>query len=172
MPGWLTWMTAMGLLVLEAAVLAAFGIESWSMQTPLVLTIFLALRREFVGGALVLAALVIPIEWLAGGGGGYFSLGLVMVFLALQLVRGIIDSDWGFSQAILAMCAAGVHTLVMAAAILLLDYHAGVLEAVLWGAIPGGVAAAVLVWPLGALLSRIDGALDPRAGHRLGLGNS
>jgi hypothetical protein len=172
MPGWLTWMVAMGLLVMEAALLAALGIESWSMQTPLVLTIFVALRRDFLDGALILAGLVIPIEWLAGGAGGYFSLGLVVVFLALHLVRGIIESEWGLSQAILALCAAGVHTLVMAATILLLDYHAGVLEAVLWGAIPGGLAAAVLIWPLGALLSRADSVLDPRSGQNLHFGKS
>lgn len=166
MPSWLTWLVALGVLVLESALLAAFGVDGWSLQTAVALTMFLALRRDFVGGALVLAALLIPIEWLVVGPPGYFALSLVFVFFALQLARGNIQSDWGFSQALLAIVTVGVQTAVMAVALLILEPQTVLLESLLWGAIPGALGAALVVWPLGKLLTRLDRAVDPHADRK------
>src|SRR5690554_900379 len=87
----------MGILVGESAFLAAFGVDGWSFQSAVLVTIFLALRRDFLSGSLILAALLLPIEWLVVAPAGYYALSLVVVFLALQLVRGSIQSDWGRS---------------------------------------------------------------------------
>jgi ABC-type cobalt transport system substrate-binding protein len=167
MPAWLTWFVAMGVLVLESALLSVFGIDGWALQTAVALTIFLALRRDFVSGALILAALLVPIEWLVVGPFGYYSLSLVVVFFVLQLARGNIQSEWGLSQAVLAIFTVALQTAIMALALLMLDPHAGLMESLLWGAVPGAIGAAVVVWPLGLVLARIDHALDPHAGRRM-----
>lgn len=169
MPAWLTWLIGLGVLLLESAILAAVGVDGFALQTAVALTIFLALRRDFVTGALILAGLLIPIEWLVVGPPGYYALSLVVVFFLLQLARGSIESEWGLSQAILAMFTVAVQTGVMALAMLLFEPGAELFEALFWGIVPGAIAAAVVAWPLGALLSRLDRALDPRSGRsRLG----
>lgn len=165
MPGWLTWLLAMGALIMESALLAALGVDSWSLQTAVALTMFLALRREFVTGALILAGLLVPIEWLVGGPPGYYSLSLVAVYFLLRLARGSIESEWGFSQAVLALFTVGVQTGVMVLALLLFHPNARLIYALLWGAIPGAIGAAAVAWPLGALFTRLDRALDPRNGR-------
>jgi hypothetical protein len=156
----------MGVLVLESALLAAFGVDGWALQTAVALTIFLALRRDFVGGAFVLAGLLIPIEWLVVGPPGYYSLSLVFVFFALQLARGNIQSDWGFSQAVLAMVTVVIQTAVMAVALLVFEPNTVLLESLLWGTLPGALGAALVVWPLGALLTRLDRAVDPHSDRK------
>ncbi len=165
MPGWLTWLLAMAALLLESALLAAVGVDGWSLQTAVALTMFLALRRNFVSGALILACLLVPIEWLVGGPSGYYSLSLVVVFFLLRLARGSIESEWGFSQAMLAMVTVGVQTGVMVLMFLLFQPNSRLIYALLWGAIPGAIGAALVAWPLGALFTRLDRALDPRNGR-------
>jgi hypothetical protein len=167
MPGWLTWLVAIGVLVLESALLSAFGVDGWALQTAVALTIFLALRRNFVSGALILAALLVPIEWLVVGPSGYYAFSLVGVFFVLQLARGNIQSEWGLSQAVLAMFTVALQTGMMALALVVLDPHAAVMESLLWGAMPGALGAALVVWPLGLLLTRFDRAVDPHSGRRM-----
>jgi hypothetical protein len=167
MPAWLTWLIAMGILLAESAFLAAFGVEGWSLQTAVLLTIFLALRRDFVSGSMTLAALLIPIQWLAAGPSGYYALSLVVVFFALQLARGSIQSDWGLSQAFLAMVAVLVQTGTMLVALLILEPDAHISQALILGAVPGCVSAALIAWPLGALLTRLDRLVAPRSGRKM-----
>lgn len=161
MPGLLTWLVALVVLMFESAALAAFGLETFVFQTPVVLTLFLALRRDFVAGALVLAGLLVPIEWLAVGPSGYYSLGLVIVFFSLHLARGYIDSTWGVAQVLLAALAVGVQAAVMGLVISLLAPKSIGAETLVGGALDGALGAALIVWPLGALLDRLD-ALSSR----------
>ncbi len=163
MPVWLTWIVAMGLLIGESALLAAIGAEDWVLQMAIVVTVFLALRREFVGGALVLAGLLAPIEWLVVGPSGFYALGLVAVFVVFQLARGHIESEWGLSQALLAVVAVGLHTAVMVLAILFLEPDARIVRALLWSAPAGALGAALTVWPVGAFLARLDAMVDSRS---------
>ncbi|AWV89048.1 hypothetical protein [Bradymonas sediminis] len=167
MPAWLTWLVAMGILVLEGGFLAAFGIDGWSFQTAVLLTIFLALRRDFVSGCLILAALLVPIEWLAVAPSGYYSLSLVVVFFALQLVRGSIQSDWGLSQVLVATVAVLLQTVALWFFLVIMEPEAALGEALLWGGLHGAAAAAGLAWPLGALLTRFDRLVEPRSGRRV-----
>lgn len=156
MPGWLTWLVALVVLVLESALAAVFGIETFVIQTPVLVTLFLAFRRAFVPGALVLVALLLPIEWLVVAPGGYYSLGLVVVFLLLYAARGYVDSKWGGTQVLLAVLAVGFHAAVMAGAMWLIDPGAIGAQTFVRGAFNGAVAAAVAVWPLGLLLDKLD----------------
>jgi ABC-type cobalt transport system substrate-binding protein len=167
MPVWLTWLVALGVLVLESALLSAFGVDGWALQTAVALTIFLALRRDFVSGAVVLAALLVPIEWLVVAPPGHYALSLVVVFFVLQLARGNIQSEWGLSQAVLAMFTVVLQTGMMALGMVVVEPHAGIMEALLWGAVPGAVGAALVVWPLGVVLTRIDRMVDPHSGRRM-----
>ncbi|MFW5966391.1 MAG: hypothetical protein ACOCV2_02680 [Persicimonas sp.] len=156
MPGWLTWLVALALLVLESAVSAAFGIDTFVIQTPVLITLFLAFRREFATGALVLVALLLPIEWLVVAPGGYYSLGLVVVFLLLYAARGYVDSKWGGTQVLLAVLAVGFHAAIMAGAMWLVE-PGSIGGQTFWrGALNGALAAGVVVWPLGVMLDKFD----------------
>lgn len=166
MPGWLTWIIAMALLVGESALLSVLGVEGWSLQTALLLTLFLALRRDFVSGALTLAALLVPIQWLVAGPPGYYALSLVVVFFLLRLLRGSIQSEWGLLQALLAAVAVLVQTLSMLAALLVLEPNAHLSQALFRAMLPAGIAAALVAWPLGAALTRLDRWVAPRSGRR------
>lgn len=167
MPAWLTWLVAMGILVGESAFLAAFGVDDWSFQSAVLLTIFLALRRDFLSGALILVALLLPIEWLVVAPAGYYALSLVVVFLALQLVRGSIQSDWGLSQVLVAIAAVLVQTVALWVFLVLLEPEANFSQALLWGGLRGTLAAGVLAGPLGALLTGLDRLVEPRSGRRV-----
>lgn len=158
MPGWLTWLVALAVMVLESALAAVFGIDTFVVQTPVLLTLFLAFRREFVSGALILVALLFPIEWLVVAPGGYYSLGVVVVFLLLYAARGYVDSKWGGTQVVLAVLAVGVHAAVMAGAMWLFDPGSIGGQTFLRGALNGAIGAGVAVWPLGLLLDRLDAA--------------
>lgn len=165
MPAWLTWLVAMGILVLESGFLAAFGADGWSFQTAVLLTIFLALQRDFFSASLILAALLLPIEWLAVAPAGYYALSLVGVFFVLQLVRGSIQSDWGLSQVLVAVAAVLLQTVVLWLSLVILEPEAELSQAVLWGGLKGALAAGALAWPLGALLTRLDRFVKPRSGR-------
>lgn len=167
MPGWMTWLLAVGAMILESALLGAFGIDGWALQTAVALTIFISLRRDFVSGGLLLATLLVPIEWLVVGPTGYYALSLVVVFFALQLARGNIQSEWGLSQALLGVVAVMVQTGVMALALVIRQPDSPLLGALFWGAVPGAVGAALVVWPLGALFARLDRAVDPHSGRNV-----
>lgn len=167
MPIWLTWLIAMGLLVGESSLLAVLGVDAWSLQTAVLVTIFLALRRELAAGALTLAALLVPIQWLAGGPPGYYALSLVVVFFALRLVRGSIQSEWGFTQALFAALAVVVQSAAMLLTLLLVAPNAHLSQALLWSTGPAALSAALVAWPLGALLTRLDRWIAPRGQRKL-----
>lgn len=169
MPVWLTWLVALGVLVLESALLSVLGMDGFIMQTAIVLTMFLGLRRDFVAGAIVLAALLVPIEWLVVGPMGYYSLGLVVLFFVFQLTRDHVDSEWGLSQILLAVFAVLLHTAVVGLSILFLEADSRLAQSVGWAAPAGVLGAALTVWPLGLLMSRLDRMLDPRSGRAMGL---
>lgn len=167
MPAWLTWLVAMGILVLESAALAVFGVQSGAFQAAVLLTIFLALRRDFLSGSLILAALLVPIEWLVVAPAGYYALSLVVVFFALQLVRGSIQSDWGLSQVLVAVVVVLIQTASMGFLLMVFEPGVELTDALFWGALQGAMGAGIVAWPLGALLTRLDRLVEPRSGRRV-----
>jgi len=162
MPGFLTWIVAVLLMLLESTLLAAFGVENLCLQTALGVTFYLALERDFVPGAATLAALLLPIEWLVAGVPGYYALGLVTVFLLLRLVRGSIQGGWSVARFLLAVVAAMLHAITMVVALLVSDPSSPVVGAVLWQILPASLTAAVGCLLVGRLFARLDAAMAPR----------
>lgn len=54
----------------------------------------------------------------------------------------------------------------MVVLLLILEPQTELLEALLWGALPGAIGAALVVWPLGVLLTRLDRAVDPHSDRK------
>lgn len=163
MPAWLTWMAAVGLIGFESAALGTLGVTTLAVQSGLVATILIGLRREFVAGGVTLAALLPVAEWFAGGPFGYYGLGLVVVFLLCQGVRARLSEVWGVMHFLVAGLAAVVHSLVMAGA--LGTFHRGEFygDVILW-ALPSTVGMLlVVIWPIQWLFARADALYEGSA---------
>lgn len=162
MPGWMFWVVGVLLMVLEGAVLAGFGVAR-GPHLALALTVYLGTQRDFAPGALTLAALMLPAEWFAGGVTGVYSLGLLGVFVGAQLIRPRLDRRWSLLHVAVAAAAILTHHMILTALWLITQprLSAAVFwttpRALLWGVL--GAAA------VGALLDRIDRAMDPRRGQ-------
>lgn len=165
MPSVILWFLGIFFLVAESVLLGAFGIIGWSLQVPLALTIYLGLKREFVPGALTLAALLLPIEWLVGGAMGFYSLGLVVVFFLMRLLKGNVQSGWGLAQALVSAVCVWIHGLVMIFGLLLLHSGSEMIPSVFWSMWMAALTVAPTTVILGKVLDRIDGAFDPRSGR-------
>lgn len=169
MPAVVLFLVALAVVIAESAVLGATSVEIWALQTPLVLAIYIGLARDFVSGGLVLAALFVPVEWLIGGVEGAYTLGLAVVFFALQAARSSLQPSWGLARGLVATFAALLH--------------GGVVLVVLGATTPGdsGLASAV-AWQMwiaapvvglgavvaGKVFARLDDMMD-RTGGRRGL---
>ncbi|MBA2661769.1 MAG: hypothetical protein H0U74_05705 [Bradymonadaceae bacterium] len=153
------------LLVAESVLLSAFGVESFGLQSGVGVTIYLGLRREFVTGALTLAALLPVVEWLVSGPMGFYSLGLVVVFFVLRALRGNIQKRWGFAQMILAALMAFLHAGVMVIALLLANANSAIMHSVLWNVWMACVLVGLTFVPLARFLERGDRMLNPRSGR-------
>ncbi len=167
MPAVVTWLVCFVFLVGESVLLTTFGIESFSLQLGIGITIFLGLRREFVSGALTLAALLPVIEWLVSGPMGFYSLGLVVVFLVLRGLVESIQRRWGMAQMVMAMFLALLHSGVMLFALLLTNPSSMILQSILWNMWLGSVIVGVSMIPLGRFLDRADRMLNPRSGRNV-----
>ena len=167
MPVWLTWMFGIAAVSAESALLAAGGFTSFSLQLGLVLAVLLGLRRDFIPGALTLALLLPVIEWYAGGPKGYYGLGLVVVFVLLQLVRGWLRGEWGLLHFLFGGAAAVVHPLLVAGAMTFSSPSSPIAAAVL-SSLPASLAGMlVALWPAQWLLRRADAAFEGRMRNSL-----
>jgi hypothetical protein len=158
---WATFVVGIAVLVFEAALLEVLGVTQIAFQTSIILAVYLGTRREFVEGGLTLAALMIPMEWMAAGPGGFHILGVSAVFFAAQVARASIQGVWGFPHVLLAVTLALLHMLVMSVAMLLLMPDSSVLSAIAWSSGLSLIGVGVASWPVGALMSKVDTMLDP-----------
>ncbi|MFU8802925.1 MAG: hypothetical protein ACNA8W_03855 [Bradymonadaceae bacterium] len=165
MPIVIIWILGCLCLAAESVVLSAFGVLGWTFQVPLALTIYLGLRREFVPGALTLAALLFPIEWFVGGAMGFYSLGLVVVFFSMRVLRGNIQPGWGIGHALVAGASAWLHGLIMIIGLVLLQSGSAMIASVFWSMWTAALTVAFTTVILGKMLDRLDRALDPRSGR-------
>ena len=164
MPTPLVFVIALGVLIVESVALELLSIQSWTLQTPLVLAIYLGLDRDFVAGGLVLGGLLFPVEWLVGGVYGAYSLGLVVVFLALRGLRPRLQSVWGVARGVVAAVAALVHAGVMMVALFLIgEAGSRVSAAVVWQLGMSAVVVAVAAVIMGKGFARVDAMMDPRS---------
>ena len=163
MPGWLTWLAALPFVTGEGAFLAAFGVPGAAIQSGLIVTILLGLRREFISGALTLAALLPFVEWAAGGPAGFYGLGLAVVFVLLQGVRRQLHREWGFGHLLVGGLAALIHPLLVVGALETFRGGAFPSGAVLWALPSGTVAVLVALWPAQWLLARADAVWEGRS---------
>jgi len=164
-PAVVTWLVCFVILVGESVLLTTFGVETFSLQMGIGITIFLGLRREFVTGALILAGLLPVIEWLVNGPPGFYSMGLVVVFLILSGLMENLQRRWGMAQMVLAMIVGLVHAGVMLMAVLLTNPGSMVLQSILWNMWLGSAFVGLSMIPLGRFLDRADRLLNPRSGR-------
>lgn len=171
MKSWATILAGLVVLICESALLEVVGITQMSFQTSIILAVYLGTRRDFVEGGLTLAVLLIPMEWLASGPGGFHILGVSAVFFASQVARASIQEDWGLPHVLLAVTLTVLHMLVVAVAMLLLMPDSSILTAMAWSTGLALIGVGLATWPIGALLARMDRALDPGShGGRLQMG--
>lgn len=167
MPAVALWITAVVVVLLESALLGAVSVEIWALQTPLIVTIYIALDRDFVAAGLMVAALFVPVEWVIGGIEGAYSLGLAAVFLFLQAIRSNLQPDWGIARGVAAAIAAVVHGLVvMVAAAATAGGQTGLTSAVAWQLWWTAPTVGIGVVVAGKVFARVDEMLDPRGGRR------
>lgn len=167
MPGWLTWLLGLVLVTGESAVLAGFGVSMFAVQMGVVVTVLLGLRREFIPGALTLAALLPVIEWYAGGPKGFYGFGLAVVFIVMQIIRPRLHQQWGLMHVLAGALAATLHPLVVVGVLAVFQSTAGVGHAILW-AIPWCVLGVTLaLWPAQWLLERADSVFEGNVGKRV-----
>ena len=108
------WIAGVILMCLEGALLAAFGIEQWSLQLGLIIVCYLGMRRGFESSAWLLVALMMPLEWTTGGPMGGYSMGAVIVFLLLRLVASQLEARWSAWKAMFCAIAVLVHHALIA----------------------------------------------------------
>jgi hypothetical protein len=151
----------LALLLFESALLEVLGMTELSFQASIILAVYLGTRRDFVEGGLTLAALLVPMEWLASGPGGFHMLGITAVFFVSQVARARIQGVWSLAHILLAAVATVLHMLVMAVAMVLLMPDTAILTAMAWSSGLALIGVGVAAWPIGALLSKLDVVLDP-----------
>jgi len=162
MPAWLTWLFGCGLVTAESASLAAVGFESFCVQTGLIVAILIGLRRDFIPGALTLAAILPVIEWYTGGPKGLYGLGLCVVFVALQSIRSWLPRDWGLMHFGAGAGAAVLHAAVVAAGLSLTRPPGVASWAVIWSLPVGVLGVLIGLWPAQWLLERGDAMFEGR----------
>mgnify|MGYP006289754253 CR=1 FL=1 len=163
MPIWVTWMLGVVLVAGESASLAAFGLTGLCAQMGLVLGVLLGLRRDFIPGALTLAALLPVVEWFAAGPAGVYGIGLGVVFLLMQLARTRLRHDWGLMHFAAGALAAVVHPLILAGAFGFLWADGALARAVVWTVPTSVVGMVVCLWPAQWLLEKGDAAFEGAA---------
>lgn len=163
MPGWLLYILALALVLLEGALGAALGLEVLTLEIPLALTLYLGLRREFTSSALLLCGLMIPIEWQVGGLFGVYSLCLVLVFGLLRLVGATLERRWGLVQLGLAAVTILAHHLLIAGFLLVTRPGSLLLDAALGTLFSNLLVAVPVAWVVGRALDALDGFFDPRS---------
>ena len=163
MPGPLLFLVAMVVIIVESVLLGVFSAQGWALQTPIAITIFLGLDRDFAPAGAVLLALLFPVEWLVAGVYGVYSLSLVAVFFAMRGLRNKVQKVWGVARGLVAAFAALLHLGVMIAGLFIVgqgDTH--LVAAVGWKAGATVLTVAVVTVLVGKGLARLDAMMDPR----------
>lgn len=166
MPSIVLYFIALGVLLTEGVLLAVLGIDGWTLQTPLALTIYLGLEREFVRGGLILAGLLFPIEWLLAGVPGVMSLGLVLIFFVMSGLRRQIQPVWGVGRAFLAGMASLFHSLILLVSFVLITGGGSrIVASVGWQMGQSALIATIVTVVIGRVFARLDGMMNPRKGR-------
>ncbi len=168
MPAVAIYAVALVVMVVEGAILQAFSIDQWALQTPLVLVMIIGLEREFVTGALIVAALLVPIEWFVAGAYGIYSAGLVAVFVAMHLFRPNLQKQWGIARAVVAGGVALGHSLWMYLALHWMAVDGGHIDAAAigWRSAVAAACIAVATVLAGKTFARFDEMMDPHRGQK------
>ena len=159
-----TFLLAVAIMLAESVLLEVFGVTQFSIQSGIIIAVYLGARRDFVSGGLLLAALLIPMEWLAAGLGGYYITRVVAAFFLSALASDSLQGVWGLAHVLLAVVATLLHLVVVSGVILLLEPQSSVLTAMWWTALGAVLGVGLASWPIGAILARVARALDPAAG--------
>lgn len=166
MPAVVVFLLALGVMTAEGVFLGAFGVEGWALHTPLAIAIYLGLERDFVAGGLILASLLLPIEWLVVGVQGVYSLALVLVFFLMCGLRGQIQPGWGIARGIVAALGSVLHSVVlMVTFFLMAETGTRFIAAVGWKMLSSALVVAVVTLLLGKVFARLDGLMDPGRGR-------
>jgi hypothetical protein len=163
MAPWLTWVFGVVLVTTESALLAAAGWTVGGLMSGVGTAVLVGSRRSFVTGAGIVAALLLPIEWVSGVPGGLASVGVVAVFLAVGAVRHRLPKRWGPTQVIVGTVLGALYPLTIWLAATLVMPRSNISIAILAESIPGLAGLAVFLALGGSAMSWLD-SLFERAG--------
>lgn len=156
------WILGVMSLILESVLLVVLGIEFWGIATPLALAVVLAVEKGLGGGGLVMAGLLLPIEYFVAGVPGVYTLALVFLFLMVSLVRRQLKGGWGVARGMIAFVAGLLHGIVMMAIFWAMPGDSThLLGAVGWSILGTAAIAAVMAVLLGQVVSRMEEAFNP-----------
>ncbi len=164
MPSVIIWALALVVMVLESVLLDLFSAPGWALQTPIAVTIYLGLDRNFSSGGLILVALLLPVEWLVAGVYGVYSLALAVLFLVLRLLRPNMQPVWGVARAVVAAVMVPLHAVVMLGVLFMSGAasHGEVTSVIgvqVWTSIPLVVAITLV---MGRGFARLEKMMDSR----------
>lgn len=163
MAGPLFLIVALGAILMEPVLLAAFPGEAWALQMPLVIVIYLGLDRPLGSAMAILLALILPVEWMVSGVSGVYSLALVIVFFLLQAVQTQIRRIRGLALGLVAALATALHGgVVMALLFVVGQGQTQLVAAVGWTLVPSMAIVAVLTVGWTMACRRLDDGIDPR----------
>lgn len=163
MPGWLIWIAGIAIATIEVVCLDTLGWYLGSLHTPLAIVVLLAVYRSFEAGATILAALLLPFEWLAAAPPGYYSLGLVVTFLTIYALQRRVRTDQGAFDRFAVGGAALLHPLVVGLTLLGLESPESRPQLVTWSVLISVLVLPVVIGPMRSALHRLDDAFESSA---------
>jgi hypothetical protein len=165
MPAIVFYLLALVVMCVEGALLAAVGWTGIALHTPVVIVVVLGLEREFRSAGVLVALLVVPVEWFVVGVPGVYSLALVITFFLMSGLRGQVQASWGLARAVVAAMASLLHSVVVLVLLLVMGLGA-IAPAVAWNILPSMFVVAVMTIGLGRMWGAADRMMDPRRGRQ------
>ena len=165
MPAPIFIIVGLSLVALESVLLAATGTQMVALHLPVVLAVYLGMERPFATGGVLLACLLVPVEFFVAGVGGVYSLGLVVVFFFASLLRGQVQREWGLARALVGALSSLLHSLVVIALFFAMGLS-HLTTAVGWKIAPAMAIVGLMTVVTGRVLAAIDRRFDPRRGTR------
>jgi hypothetical protein len=151
------WIAGICLMILESAVLAG-GLGPWLMtlQTPLLLVIYVSLTRSFAPAAVMVAAWLPVADVLSGGPPGVIAFGLAGVFFGAQTAVSRLRLPWGFGHWLVSVGAGMLFAGLVTMSLLSMAAFTDIRTAVVGNAVVSVTSVALFAWPAGRVFEAFD----------------
>ncbi len=125
------------LILGEGVVYGLFGVENFTLQLGLALTIVLGLSRDFSSSAFILIMILWPMEWAIRGERGHYVFAAVTLFFLLRFLSAKLKTSIP-QLFFISFCAGMVHSSVMILTTFLLNPDStslpSILSNIVWAA--------------------------------------